>query len=46
MSKAIPTIKPIKLKEYEVKQNKYNVLSKLPMRAVILGPSSSGKNTL
>ena len=46
MSDEIPTIKPIKLKEYEVKQSKYNVVSKLPMRAVILGPSGSGKSSL
>ena len=46
MSDEIPTIKPIKLKEYEVKQSKYNVVSKLPMRAVILGLSGSGKSIL
>jgi len=46
MSNEIPTIKPIKLKEYEVKQSKYNVVSKLPLRAVILGPSGSGKSIL
>jgi len=42
----IPQIKPIKLKEYEVKQSKYDVVSKLPVRAVILGPSGSGKSIL
>ena len=42
----IPTIKPIKLKEYEVKQSKYNVASKLPIRSIILGPSGSGKSIL
>ena len=46
MTDEIPTIKPIKLKEYEVKQSKYNVVSKLPTRAVILGPSGSGKSIL
>jgi len=46
MSDDIPTIKPIKLKEYEVKQSKYNVVSKLPMRSVIFGPSGSGKSIL
>jgi len=46
MSDEIPTIKPIKLKEYEVKQSKYNVVSKLLMRAIILGPSGSGKSIL
>ena len=42
----IPNIEPIKLKEYEVKQSKYNVVSKLPLRAIILGPSGSGKSIL
>ena len=32
----IPTIKPIHTKEYEVKQSKYEVASKLPLRAIIL----------
>ena len=42
----IPTIKPIHTKEYEVKQSKYNVVSKLPVRAIVLGPSGSGKSIL
>ena len=46
MSDEIPTIKPIQLKEYEVKQSKYNVVSKLPLRAILLGPSGSGKSVL
>ena len=46
MSDEIPTIKPIRLKEYEVKQSKYNVASKIPMRSIILGPSVSGKSIL
>ena len=46
MSDDIPTIKPIKLKEYEVKQSKYSVASKLPLRSIILGPSGSGKSIL
>ena len=46
MSDDVPTIKPIKLKEYEVKQSKYNVVSKLPIRSIILGPSGSGKRIL
>ena len=46
MSDDIPNIKPIKLKEYEVKQSKYDVVSKLPLRAIILGPSGSGKSIL
>jgi DNA replication protein DnaC len=42
-----PEIKPIRLKEYEVKQSKYypNV-PELPCRSVILGPSGSGKTIL
>ena len=46
MSDDIPNIKPIKLKEYEVKQSKYKVAAKLPMRSIILGPSGSGKSIL
>ena len=42
----VPKIAPIKLNEYEVKQSKYNVASKLPMRSIILGPSGSGKSIL
>ena len=41
----VPIIKPIKLKEYEVKQSKYNIASKLP-RSIILGPSGSGKSII
>ena len=41
-----PKIEPVKIKEYEVKQSKYNIVSKLPMRSVILGPSGSGKTVL
>ena len=46
MSNEIPKIAPIKLKEYEVKLSKYDVVSKLPLRAIILGPSGSGKSIL
>ena len=42
-----PEIKPIKLKEFEVKQSKYgDVVPKLPMRSMILAPSGSGKTVL
>jgi ABC-type sugar transport system ATPase subunit len=44
MSDEIPTIKPIKLKEYEVKQSKYNIVPRLPTRTILLGPSGSGKS--
>ena len=46
MSDDIPIIKRIKLKEYEVKQSKYNIASKLPIRSIILGPSGSGKSII
>ena len=39
-------IKPIKTKEYEVKQSKFEACGKLPIRSVILGPSGSGKTIL
>jgi hypothetical protein len=39
-------IEPIKLKEYEVKQSKYDIAPKIPFRSVILGPSGSGKTIL
>ena len=38
-----PNIKPINVKEFEVKQSKYKNCGKLPIRSVILGPSGSGK---
>ena len=41
-----PDIKPIKVKEYEVKQSKYQSCGRLPMRAMICGPSGSGKTIL
>ena len=46
MSDDIPIIKPMNAKEYEVKQSKHNVASKLPIRSIILGPSGSGKSIL
>ena len=39
-------IEPIKLKEFEVKQSKFDVAPKIPFRSVILGPSGSGKTIL
>jgi hypothetical protein len=44
----IPTIKPLgKTSDFEVKQSKYGEhLPKLPMRAVIVGPSGSGKSLM
>jgi len=41
-----PKIEPIHSKEFTVKQSKYEVAGKLPIRSVILGPSGSGKTVL
>ena len=44
---ATPSIKPIQLKEYNSKQSKYNdVVPKLPMRSMLVGPSGGGKTVL
>ena len=43
MSNKTPKIEPILTREFEVKQSKYDVAGKLPIRSVILGPSVSGK---
>ena len=42
----IPKILPIKLKEYETKQSKYDIVPKIPFRSIVLGPSGSGKKTI
>ena len=42
----VPNIQPIKLKEFETKQSKYDMVPKIPLRSVILGPSGSGKTIL
>ena len=41
-----PKVEPIKVQEVSVKQSKYEVCGKLPIRSVILGPSGSGKTVL
>ena len=41
-----PIIKPINIKEYTVKQSKYEIVGKLPIRHITLGPSGSGKTNL
>ncbi len=46
MSKLVPNITPIKTKQFESKQSKYNMCARLPMRSIILGPSGSGKTIL
>ena len=44
--KKTPDIKPIKIKEYEVKQSDYDHVGKLPIRTLLIGPSGSGKTVL
>jgi hypothetical protein len=46
MTAITPSISPIALKEYEVKQSKYNIVGKLPIRSIRFAPSSSGKTVL
>ena len=41
-----PNIVPISLKQFEVKQSKYDQVPKLPCRSILLGSSSSGKGVL
>ena len=46
MSDKIPTILPIKLKDYTVKQSRYDIVPRIPMRSLILAPSGGGKTVL
>ena len=39
-------VKPIKSKNYTVKQSKLEIADKIPLRSFILAPSNSGKTTL
>ena len=41
-----PNISPAKVKQYEVKQSKYEHVSRLPTRSVINAASGSGKTVL
>ncbi len=45
MSK-VPKVEPIHVKEFIVKQTKYEFCGKLPLRSVILGANGSGKTVL
>jgi hypothetical protein len=42
----IPKIEPIKVQEFEVKQSKYEMVGKLPTRAIVCAPSRGGKTVL
>ena len=41
-----PDIKPIAVRQFEVKQSKYEQVPKLPCRSILLGASNSGKGIL
>ena len=41
-----PKIQPISVQAHTVKQSKYEVCGKLPIRSVIPGPNGSGKTVL
>ena len=44
--KTTPDIQPIKVKSYTCKQSKYKNVPELAMRAIVYGPSGSGKSVL
>ena len=46
MTDKVPVIKPIRVKEFDFKQSKYNQCGSLPVRSILLGPSGSGKGVL
>ena len=46
MSNETPEITPIRLTDFETKQSKYKMIGKLPTRALLCGPSGSGKGVL
>ena len=46
MDNNTPITKPVDVKQYEVKQSKFAIAPKLPIRSIMLGPSGSGKNVL
>jgi hypothetical protein len=46
MDNNIQKITPRQTKEYETKQSKYHVVSKLPLRSIVLGPSGSEKSSI
>ena len=41
-----PTVIPIKIKDYTVRQSSYDVVGKVPIRSIIFGSSGSGKTVL
>ena len=46
MQNNAPNIKPIKIRQFEVRQSKYDHVGQLPVRSILVGPSGSGKTVL
>ncbi len=46
MGKLFPEVRPHKVPEFKVKQSRYPHVPQLPMRAVVYGPSGTGKTIL
>ena len=44
--KEVPDVRPRNIKEFKSKQSRFPHVPKLPMRALIYGPSGSGKSVL
>ena len=43
---AVPDIKPIKTKQYDVPESRYKQAGKLPFRSILVGPSGCGKSVV
>ena len=43
---SVPLIAPHKTKNYHIKQSKYDVVPKLPLKSIIYAPGNSGKTAL
>ena len=46
MGKLFPEVRPHKVPEFKVKQSRYPHVPQLPMRAIVYGPSGTGKTIL
>ena len=46
MSDKIPKIIPVNMKDYTVKQSRYDMVPRLPCRSLLLAPSGGGKTVL
>ncbi len=46
MTEKAPDIKPIKVRQFEIKQSKYKQCGTLPCGSILLAPSGGGKGVL